>query len=310
MIEMNCPHCGHHLRVRSKYAGKQGQCKHCEGIVDVPNTYIEEAREVGPEPVGDISTLSGEAPAGTALADLLADNVPEPVAPTVPMPPDAMDAPEIPRLESAPKPLGLRYWATAILVPPVALVMGLLMPAKHRQKKLAVRFPVLYMLVIAAAAYVVVNGVPELPSQNRVETAESETPGEPIAVSDRPSAVPAASLGNAYEDTGLPAYPGMTFKLGDLSENELAGLIEGTDSASLNTYVGNTVDEYQAVTAFFFEQLQADRWAVSDYGYGDAADGETYIIGTKGGHGIVFRAHSDASGTRVVITHGPIPGAR
>ena len=208
-----------------------------------------------PEPVGDVSTFSGEAAGGTALADLLANDVPEPVAPTVPMPPDAMEAPEIPRMETPPKPLGVRYWALAILVPPAALVLGLLMPSRHRQKRLAITFPVLYMLAASAAALVLINGVRAIPSPSSENSPETVAAEEQIAVTHHTPAVPAATLGNTYEDTDLPTYAGLTFETGSQSDNELVGLIARADPSSLKTFVGHTPDEYQEVTAFFFEQF-------------------------------------------------------
>jgi len=36
MIEMNCPHCGHLLRIPDQYAGQKGGCKHCKGLFQVP----------------------------------------------------------------------------------------------------------------------------------------------------------------------------------------------------------------------------------------------------------------------------------
>jgi len=38
MFELECPKCGHTLRIRSEYLGKQGRCKHCQGVVNVEVT--------------------------------------------------------------------------------------------------------------------------------------------------------------------------------------------------------------------------------------------------------------------------------
>ncbi|MBI4555975.1 MAG: hypothetical protein HY706_00200 [Candidatus Hydrogenedentes bacterium] len=35
-IELACPHCGHQLRIKARYAGKQGRCKHCGSPISVP----------------------------------------------------------------------------------------------------------------------------------------------------------------------------------------------------------------------------------------------------------------------------------
>ena len=36
MIEMDCPHCNHPLRIGDQYAGQNGKCKHCNGKIAVP----------------------------------------------------------------------------------------------------------------------------------------------------------------------------------------------------------------------------------------------------------------------------------
>jgi len=36
MIELNCPHCGHQLRIDDKYAGQNGKCKACGKGITVP----------------------------------------------------------------------------------------------------------------------------------------------------------------------------------------------------------------------------------------------------------------------------------
>ena len=36
MIELHCPHCSHLLRISDQYAGQQGRCRTCKGVVLVP----------------------------------------------------------------------------------------------------------------------------------------------------------------------------------------------------------------------------------------------------------------------------------
>lgn len=41
MVEMNCPHCGHELRIDERHRGQRGVCKHCQGSIEVPSEPLE-----------------------------------------------------------------------------------------------------------------------------------------------------------------------------------------------------------------------------------------------------------------------------
>lgn len=311
MIEMNCPHCGHQLRVRSKYAGRQGQCRHCQGFVDVPNTYADilDEPERGPS---DVSTVSPQLAASTALADLMADDEPEPVAPTLPMPADAMAS----LLDEPPPqfyaPLGGYYWLLAVIVAPAALVRGFLLPNAHPQKKQAIIVPlvslisVLFLLGIA----IVVRPSIEWPTF-RGDNRTDATSAVPVATTP-PAMLPEAitsstNAGKAYAQTRLPSYPGLLFSVVDQSENELSGPLATAAPSALTTFEGYVEKDFESITLYFFQELQNRGWAISDYDYGDKTKGETYIIGSKDTIGIVYRTREVDARTRVVITHGPLP---
>jgi len=42
MVEMNCPHCGHLLRIDDRYRGQTGQCRNCKGTITVPPDPVSE----------------------------------------------------------------------------------------------------------------------------------------------------------------------------------------------------------------------------------------------------------------------------
>ena len=44
-IEVTCPQ-GHHLRVKDRYAGKTGQCPHCQSRVRVPDLTDDEVLSI------------------------------------------------------------------------------------------------------------------------------------------------------------------------------------------------------------------------------------------------------------------------
>ncbi len=310
MIEMNCPHCGHLLRVRSKYAGKQGQCKHCQGLVDVPNTYAvtAEAADNGPS---DVGTASAKLAASTALADLMADDGPKPVAPTLPMTADAMasltDEP-IPQFHA---PLSRFYWLLAIIVAPAAFVWGIFLPQSHPQKKLAVLVPVVtfFVAVILLGIAIVVLPTIEWPMDNG-DSRPDAISAAPVATT--PPAVlpeattPSADAGKAYAQTRLPSYPGLVFNVVDQSDNELSGPLAQADPSTLTNFEGYVAKDYESITVYFFQELRNRDWNIDAYGYGDATIGEAYIVGSKGNVGIVYRTRNADAQTRIVITHGPL----
>jgi len=384
MIKMNCPHCGHQLRIRSKFAGKQGLCKHCEGVIDVPNTYADAPDESNEGPANDVGTLSTKMADATALADLMADDSPEPVAAPVPL--SSTKSTKILARSEAYKPLGCLYWFLAIFLTPAALIWGILLPSGHPQKKLAILVPV--VLFVASVALVLVvffalpifllatidsgsasaaTGVSEdgsivvTPSVVDMEVSPYRTvtlqtnspsgmandltwrssdpsiakvvgnsrsamvygmaPGtatvtaENIATGQQavatinvsPASAPAAvSANQLYSDSGLPRYPRLTMEVVALSENELSGPLAQAKPSALTTYKGHVREDFETVTAFFYEELQNRGWTIDDYGYGDAENSETYILGSKDGVGIEYNTSRDVTRTRVVITIGPL----
>jgi len=67
MIEMNCPNCGHELKIDDKFAGQSGNCKSCQQKITVPGGFV---RDQGP-PELIISKASGTTPdvAKSAIGD-------------------------------------------------------------------------------------------------------------------------------------------------------------------------------------------------------------------------------------------------
>ena len=130
MITMNCPNCGHLLRIHRRYAGRQGKCKHCNAKVDVPATTPSEPPPAPPSGSG----LS-------AVADLQIDEDWQP-----PKMPEGGVAGAGASIEEY-KRLGCLYWGCVILLTPVALIWGLVLPKGHPQKKMAVLVPAILMAV-------------------------------------------------------------------------------------------------------------------------------------------------------------------
>ena len=123
MIEMKCPHCGHQLRIPEKYAGQQGVCKACQGIL----------LATAPPAPGIPGAVSPE-PASTALDDLVerAPAAPGPaITPAAPATPPPAAAPEG---GEAHKHLGCLFWGAIFNVPIVSIVLAVLLPKGHPGK--------------------------------------------------------------------------------------------------------------------------------------------------------------------------------
>ncbi len=118
MIELRCPVCNHILRIDDRFAGKQGQCKHCHGVVLVPDC----AQEAGTQSTSLASLLEeppGAVPARTAPVTVEAD-------------PGAVVAPV------QFKRLGCLFWLLVLFLTPAALVWAIILPSGHPQKKMGI----------------------------------------------------------------------------------------------------------------------------------------------------------------------------
>jgi hypothetical protein len=210
MIEINCPHCGHQLRIRAAYRGKHGKCKHCGGRVDVPadaessdtlNTLPNEL----PKPIGEEST---------ALADLVADGEnPNPTPPPAqPAEPELQfDAFPPPRHQRH-KPLGVLYWLLAIFLTPAALIWGIVLPSGHPQKRMAILVPIIligagFLLFVFLAVFVILplGLITVLDFQGGDAVTDADSGGLVIT----PSAIEMEVSPHAYERLETNSEPGM-----------------------------------------------------------------------------------------------------
>lgn len=152
-IEMNCPHCGHQLRIKRKYEGQKGACKHCKGTILVP---VQEEPAPSPEvpeaptslaALNENAVLAEEAsweavPPATPSATPAA--TPSDTPPATPAAAGAAGAPSMAGLAEAANEsqgLGCLFWLTTFFVPPAAFIWGLLLPKEHPQRKVAIIVP-------------------------------------------------------------------------------------------------------------------------------------------------------------------------
>lgn len=61
MIEMDCPHCNHPLRIGDRFAGQNGACKHCNGEIAVPASdgAIQSAPSIDATTFAPLDTIDG-----------------------------------------------------------------------------------------------------------------------------------------------------------------------------------------------------------------------------------------------------------
>ncbi len=163
MIELTCPHCGHQLRIQSKYAGREGKCKHCQGPILVPSTA---SLAVPSEDLPGATSPPPPMPGGvgsTALDDLNVDANWQPPA-------------RVAGVEATPQEthsrVGCWYWLLVVFFTPGALIWGILLPKGHPQRTAAIVIPILIMVLVPVAALAIFGA--GLLALNQVTTIESD----------------------------------------------------------------------------------------------------------------------------------------
>lgn len=167
MIEMNCPHCDHLLRIDDKYAGQKGGCKHCGGHFRVPkmrvptppsmkrSKYPAQAPSAAPpvtasklDDMDDMpevdpafaEEMTGEAPPPSTALDDLADDTRDRAAAPVSGRPG-------PAPQYAAEELGCLFWGAVFLAPPAGLVWSFLVPSGHADKVKAIVTSALFCIL-------------------------------------------------------------------------------------------------------------------------------------------------------------------
>lgn len=146
MIEMPCPHCGYHLRIKEKYAGREGRCEKCNGPIRVPeaggSSHPSEPRlgmKAPPPPPGGGST---------ALENLQVNDNWEP-------------PPAVAGVDTAASPqhsrVGCLYWLLVVFFTPGALIWGIVLPKDHPQKAAAIIIPIFIMVLVPVIALLIVG---------------------------------------------------------------------------------------------------------------------------------------------------------
>ncbi len=146
MIEMPCPHCGHHLRIKEKYAGREGRCEKCNVPIRVP--------EVGASSHPSEPRLGMKAPppppggGSTALENLQVNDNWEP--------PPAVAGVETAASNQHSR-VGCLYWLLVVFFTPGALIWGIVLPKDHPQKAAAIIIPIFIMVLVPVIALLIVG---------------------------------------------------------------------------------------------------------------------------------------------------------
>ncbi len=340
MIEINCPHCGFALRIKPKYAGREGKCAKCNGRLRVPD--LEPAVETTPREISVTPTPPGLAPVSTSLEDLQEDNLPPvvdraPAATVAGIPKRDDDGPR-PEFESTalddldkvenwqdewegaesrePRPAGARltvwYWVLAVVAAPVALVWGLVLPRKHPKKMTAILAPIVILVAGGFLAFTVfaVVGTAFHDDDSASAAASAVTPqvassGAVPAASEpgRPhQGAPAVQRVSVYEATGLPTYPGLTFRPVSPSENPAYVSLGVADPSTTQTFCAMTNVNNDEICKSFFQQFEAQNWTITDSGYREEAHATVFILGEKNGEKLAYCTAVTREGLAVYIT--------
>jgi len=133
MIEMECPYCGHQLRMHDKYAGRRGGCKYCRGIFVVAPAGTSNLQGTGVD-----VELIREPSLTPDIPDWPDDLPSESQRTPLPERAEVYAASTIDRgVVENPYALGATFWLLTCLLPPVALVWATLFPAYHRGRRMA-----------------------------------------------------------------------------------------------------------------------------------------------------------------------------
>ncbi len=305
MIEINCPHCGFTLRIKPKYAGREGKCAKCNGRLTVPALTPAEPplqRELPtPKP-----RHRAEPVESTALADL--DDAPPP-KPARPAPaPVSTSLDDLDREESD--------WQDP------AEIENLLQepPAKKRRPVIGILVAVVLGIpFLVFTLYAMVNAIGGGGGSTTVEPASAGTvaaqdaPAPQVALRPPQPLGPAPSRGTqsntGYAATGLPTYPGLQFAPAQNQQNPMFSTLTGIDPASARTFRAVTPEGYEAVSTAFYQQFEAQGWTITSSGYGNQANKEVFIVAQKQNQTLAYCTVAHTGGTAVFITIAGTPAS-
>lgn len=299
MIEMPCPHCGHHLRIKEKYAGREGRCEKCNGPIRVPeagaSSHPSEPRlgMKAPPPPGGGST---------ALENLQVNDNWEP--------PPAVAGVETAASHQHSR-VGCLYWLLVVFFTPGALIWGIVLPKDHPQKAAAIIIPIFIMVLVPVIALLIVGAgyfatkqlAVESESGYASESGEQATPTATIAdvtaeeltpTTPLPDAQEASGAASAdYAATGLPPYPGMEFTTAPHAENAMYPSLGVTDASVVSTFKGLTDGDYEAISTHFYEHLTANGWTIMNTGYGNPDNEEFFMYAQRGGERVGYATKAE-----------------
>ncbi len=288
MFELDCPHCGHHLRIHEGYAGKTGKCRHCQAPIQVPLAPKPPESETPPLGAGAFEQTPINH-TGLATLEAADDWAPPPV-------------PEEPAEEF--KKLGCLYWLLAIFLTPGALIWGIVLPKGHPQRKMAILVPIVFMavgLLLAGAFFVAIfaavgKGLSELEPEVTFTTPGQGPQGGP------PPDAP-VQMGAAIKN--LPVFPGMNLVEADVrvpGRDPLADM----DPALRSSFSGVAPADYETVFNYFKEVFEDTGWKLVSSGIMRAPEKTASISAFSEDQTIWVGMKPEGSGTRVNIAVGPL----
>lgn len=272
MIELNCPHCGHQMRMEKKHAGRRGACKYCHGRFQIPTG---EGPVPGWTPQVQPAILADSSRGGEGLGEV-------------------HEAAPSGRPEGEFEGPGFLFWGLAILVPPAALLWALLMPKAHPAKKAALFVPAVLTVLAAAltAAIVVAAGPPPVLAGGTPRAGAGPVP----AFDDE---TPTFALKARYEEVpipeGLRLSPAQAFE-------DLVGPLAEVKVDLLSCEAGDLSGNYFDVQRFYEAELRRLGWMLDiTYSFDGVQGRFTTLDAEKHGRALFVKLVEIESGVRVVI---------
>lgn len=307
MFELDCPNCGHHLRIHEGYAGRRGKCRHCQAPIQVPEAPKAPEPETPKLGAGRFARTPVDH-TGLAALEAADEWTPPPV-------------PEEPAEEF--KKLGCLYWFVAIFFCPGALIWGIVLPKGHPQRKMAIFVPIVFMVIglisvlIVGALIVSSVAIAGKKLNEIVPEVTFSTPGAPPPPGQGPLGGPPppppprpdAPIQMGASLKNVPVFPGMDLVEGDVRVPG-SGPLATMDPALRTSLTGLAPADYEMVFNYFKEVLEDTGWKLVSSGIMRAPEQSASISAYDDEQTIWVGMKPEGSGTRVSIAIGPLRQAQ
>lgn len=322
VIELQCPHCGHQLRIKPQFAGKRGRCKRCRGHIFVPSDAPAQPLErpsngevidralapgvtKGYAPVDDSlgigvpGLVHVDAEASLTSIDQLGDdfaNLQATAGDKISSnaePSESFRQP--PGGVSAFANMGPLFWATVFLIPPAGFIWSLQIDKNHPQRRWAVGasigLTILAIMTIGAGIGIARSGDTAV-----VRLLDMDTLKDALSVFGMAKT---AGGGSVYEN--LPTYPGATMLPTDPIDT-IEGPLVAHGNESLNFEGSYLTGSYVEIQNYYYEAFPNAEWTRNtQFGFDGDAGRYMTIVAQKDGRDLFLELIEIDTGAYVTV---------